>query len=341
MRMLYSIVYVESEWYEEERDEATKRVRSSRLKVTDDNDGGDENLEGRGSEDASDDLRTEDSLGEFEEVGGRAKKRAAVEGSGKGMDGQSLIVTSSDIWEENNELLKGPISHNCCVIITPCQAGRPFATCPTPLASFALLRKFLSMTPRSGPPSSSSTNQSSNEEREGDEGDCILSSEREAAKALAIMGMSTERANIELGMVSSGRNPEALLPLPFDLNEKPIMTAEECGDFEMVSSSSLCSTSKHGGQGGKWSNNMTKEEKEEQRLRRIMANRESARETIRRRRAHSEELARKAADLASENEELKRVKDVAMKEYLYLERINRNLKEQVRIMQTLEFGNKG
>ncbi|GAB2248509.1 hypothetical protein Droror1_Dr00008391 [Drosera rotundifolia] len=69
----------------------SKRARSSKLKVTDEDDGGDENQGGRGSEDASDDRRTEDSLGEFEEVRGRAKKRAAVEGSGKGMDGQSLI----------------------------------------------------------------------------------------------------------------------------------------------------------------------------------------------------------------------------------------------------------
>ncbi|KAL9268796.1 hypothetical protein AKJ16_DCAP26551 [Drosera capensis] len=63
----------------------------TKLKVTDDDDDGDKNQGGRGSEDASDDRRTEDSLGEFEEVRDRAKKRAAVEGSGKGMDGQSLI----------------------------------------------------------------------------------------------------------------------------------------------------------------------------------------------------------------------------------------------------------
>ncbi|KAF7823073.1 bZIP transcription factor [Senna tora] len=53
--------------------------------------------------------------------------------------------------------------------------------------------------------------------------------------------------------------------------------------------------------------NLTEEEKEERRIRRVMANRESARQTIRRRQALCEDLSRKAANLAQENENLKRI----------------------------------
>ncbi|KAI5425528.1 hypothetical protein KIW84_031363 [Lathyrus oleraceus] len=52
---------------------------------------------------------------------------------------------------------------------------------------------------------------------------------------------------------------------------------------------------------------LTEEEKEARRIRRVLANRESARQTIRRRQALSEELSRKAATLVLENENLKRV----------------------------------
>ncbi|XP_065855716.1 uncharacterized protein [Euphorbia lathyris] len=72
----------------------------------------------------------------------------------------------------------------------------------------------------------------------------------------------------------------------------------------------------------------TQDEKEERRLRRILANRESARQTIRRRQALCEELTRKAADLAWENESLKREKELALEEYESLESKNKDLKEQ-------------
>ncbi|CAJ2632385.1 unnamed protein product [Trifolium pratense] len=74
--------------------------------------------------------------------------------------------------------------------------------------------------------------------------------------------------------------------------------------------------------------NLTEEEKEARRIRRVLANRESARQTIRRRQALTEELNRKAATLVMENENLKR-KELALKEYQSLETTNKLLKAQV------------
>ncbi|URE04419.1 bZIP transcription factor [Musa troglodytarum] len=75
--------------------------------------------------------------------------------------------------------------------------------------------------------------------------------------------------------------------------------------------------------------NLTEAEKEERRLRRVLANRESARQTIRRRQALREELTRKVASLSLENENMRMQKDVAMKEYLSLKDTNEHLKEQI------------
>ncbi|GJN06962.1 hypothetical protein PR202_ga24746 [Eleusine coracana subsp. coracana] len=52
---------------------------------------------------------------------------------------------------------------------------------------------------------------------------------------------------------------------------------------------------------------LTEAEKEAKRLRRVLANRESARQTILRRQAIRDELARKVADLSSQNETMKKV----------------------------------
>ncbi|CAN6344458.1 unnamed protein product [Urochloa humidicola] len=73
---------------------------------------------------------------------------------------------------------------------------------------------------------------------------------------------------------------------------------------------------------------LTEAEKEAKRLRRVLANRESARQTILRRQAIRDELARKVADLSSENEIIKREKDLVMKEYLSLKETNKQLKAQ-------------
>ncbi|KAF3638150.1 hypothetical protein FXO38_23372, partial [Capsicum annuum] len=74
---------------------------------------------------------------------------------------------------------------------------------------------------------------------------------------------------------------------------------------------------------------LTEEEKEERRLRRVLANRESARRTVRRRQAMLAELKRNAADLALENENLKKKKELASAEYNYLMNKNNNLRMQI------------
>ncbi|CAL4995452.1 unnamed protein product [Urochloa decumbens] len=73
---------------------------------------------------------------------------------------------------------------------------------------------------------------------------------------------------------------------------------------------------------------LTEAEKEAKRLRRVLANRESARQTILRRQAIRDELARKVADLSSQNENMKKEKDMVMQEYLSLKEANKQLKEQ-------------
>ncbi|CAD6268387.1 unnamed protein product [Miscanthus lutarioriparius] len=73
---------------------------------------------------------------------------------------------------------------------------------------------------------------------------------------------------------------------------------------------------------------MLTEAEEEKRLRRVLANRESARQSILRRQAIRDELARKVADLSSQNETMKKEKDVVMEEYLSLKETNEQLKAQ-------------
>ncbi|KAL1541373.1 hypothetical protein AAHA92_25604 [Salvia divinorum] len=74
--------------------------------------------------------------------------------------------------------------------------------------------------------------------------------------------------------------------------------------------------------------NLTEAEKEAQRLRRILANRESARQTVRRRQAMHTELTRKAVDLSVENENLKKEKELAVEAYNSLKNRNKFLKLQ-------------
>ncbi|KAM5559537.1 hypothetical protein ABKV19_020946 [Rosa sericea] len=100
-------------------------------------------------------------------------------------------------------------------------------------------------------------------------------------------------------------------------------------DAELTASTPICTTSYPSFSCTKSRRNLTEEEKEERRIRRILANRESARQTIRRRQALCEDLTKKAADLALENESLKRKKDLALKQYQSLEETNRLLKVQM------------
>ncbi|XP_043689585.1 uncharacterized protein LOC122640439 isoform X2 [Telopea speciosissima] len=90
-----------------------------------------------------------------------------------------------------------------------------------------------------------------------------------------------------------------------------------------------CSTSYVSFGGGRSKQNLTEAEKEARRIRRILANRESARQTIRRRQAFCEELTKKAADLACDNENMKREKELITKEYQSLKDKNEQLKAQM------------
>ncbi|XP_074379108.1 uncharacterized protein LOC141720542 [Apium graveolens] len=83
-------------------------------------------------------------------------------------------------------------------------------------------------------------------------------------------------------------------------------------------------------------NRLTEDQKEARRLRRMLANRLSARQTILKRQARCDELARKAAELQCENDNLKKEKEAAMREYASLKRTNKRLKSQLNMSGVTE-----
>ncbi|KAK8500067.1 hypothetical protein V6N12_037927 [Hibiscus sabdariffa] len=112
-------------------------------------------------------------------------------------------------------------------------------------------------------------------------------------------------------------------------NVAPVKSVKAGMKAEPVKSSPACVTKYMSGGRRRSGQNLTEAEKEERRLCRILANRESARKTIRRRQALCENLTLKVADLTRENENLKRAKELAMKEYLSQESTNKNLKAEM------------
>ncbi|XP_024394866.1 uncharacterized protein [Physcomitrium patens] len=74
---------------------------------------------------------------------------------------------------------------------------------------------------------------------------------------------------------------------------------------------------------------LSEAEKEARRLRRVQANRESARQTIRRKQVLCEELARKAGELQAEKDNLSKTLEQKAKELRNHQEINRHLKEQI------------
>lgn len=119
-------------------------------------------------------------------------------------------------------------------------------------------------------------------------------------------------------------------PISREVTEVPVKTESNGGETPPkpnLASTLRCNNRPSGC--GRSRQNLSEAEREERRIRRILANRESARQTIRRRQAMCEELSKKAADLAYENENLRREKDWALKEFESLETINKHLKEQV------------
>ncbi|KAI3471963.1 hypothetical protein Pfo_028651 [Paulownia fortunei] len=100
--------------------------------------------------------------------------------------------------------------------------------------------------------------------------------------------------------------------------------------------SQLCSTSCQSNSVSKLRPKLTEAEKEARKLRRVLANRESARQTIRRRQAMYLELTRKAADVLEENEKLKKEKVLAVEEYNSLKGGNEFLKAQLAKLKKAE-----
>ncbi|XP_073272798.1 uncharacterized protein [Primulina huaijiensis] len=84
--------------------------------------------------------------------------------------------------------------------------------------------------------------------------------------------------------------------------------------------------------------NLTEAEKEAQKLSRVLANRESARRTIRRRQTMYLELTGKAANMLEENMCLKKEKELVMKKYNYLKDKNEFLKAEMAKIKTTEAG---
>ncbi|XP_048138816.1 uncharacterized protein LOC115726974 isoform X2 [Rhodamnia argentea] len=111
--------------------------------------------------------------------------------------------------------------------------------------------------------------------------------------------------------------------------------AEEDTDV-LNSGGNMCSTSYLSSGVGRSRHNPSEAEKEAKRLRRVLANRESARRTIRRRQALCEELTRRAAELTQENEKLKKGKESALREYQLLDTTNKHLKAQMAKSMTPE-----
>ncbi|XVE96469.1 hypothetical protein REPUB_Repub02eG0224600 [Reevesia pubescens] len=111
--------------------------------------------------------------------------------------------------------------------------------------------------------------------------------------------------------------------------DRMIKSVKSEENAESVKSSPTCATNYMSGGGGRSRQNLTEAEKEARRLRRILANRESARQTIRRRQALCEKLTLKVADLTRENENLKRAKELALEDYQSQESTNKNLKSQM------------
>ncbi|KAL7247860.1 hypothetical protein ACSBR2_002715 [Camellia fascicularis] len=189
-------------------------------------------------------------------------------------------------------------------------------------------------------------------------GDAMIKNELEAAEALTSLVHSTrcsnqpagpsQRVKTESTTVDAVANLELSLRLSSDPPEDQAAVAQQqceniCTvmmeganieqDAELPEPSPKCSTSYASFSGSKSRKKLTEAEKEEKRIRRVLANRESARQTIRRRQANHAELTRKAASLTLENLNLKQEKELAVSEYEYLRSRNEYLKAQMAVTE--------
>ncbi|KAG0486718.1 hypothetical protein HPP92_008813 [Vanilla planifolia] len=123
-----------------------------------------------------------------------------------------------------------------------------------------------------------------------------------------------------------------LLLFPDDNEEEKIAIQEKIGDQHISETSTIddfCTTSLLCRSGHKPRQNLTEAEKEARRMRRVLANRESARQTIRRRQALRDDLTKKVAVLSLDNQSMRLEKEGIMKQYRSLKRRNNQLKAEL------------
>ncbi|CAI9263286.1 unnamed protein product [Lactuca saligna] len=162
----------------------------------------------------------------------------------------------------------------------------------------------------------------------------------EAAEALAALGHVGESVSERVKAESNAGNScfdlmESSSKRPINVDkqsEKTCIWAEKPvnNEWNTELASNVSYSTKYSTLGGRrHRRTLTEAEKEACKIRRVLANRESARKTIRRRQAIYEELARKAGDLAWENKNLKRKKEMASKELDILKVTNECLKAKM------------
>ncbi|KAH0632378.1 hypothetical protein KY290_035798 [Solanum tuberosum] len=157
----------------------------------------------------------------------------------------------------------------------------------------------------------------------GDGKDELVDFEMEAAQALACLAHPGSRSDEFSVPGPSGRSEEQVITIQSEQESEPKTSPQHALNYPPVASR-------------RSRQHLTEEEKEERRLCRVLANRESARQTIRRRQAMYEELTRKAADLSSENNNLKKKKELAAKEYDSLKNENATLRGQMSRIEKAE-----
>nr|XP_029122553.1 light-inducible protein CPRF2 [Elaeis guineensis] len=186
--------------------------------------------------------------------------------------------------------------------------------------------------------------------------DPIVEKELDAAQALAEMAIQQEQENKRIedhGSPSTSREESIREGKGWGLkHEQLVDDYQEDGEAvkdameekksgqeisELPKADITCSTSRTPFS-SRVKQNLAEAEKEAKRMRRILANRESARQTIRRRQIIREELTKKVADLSLKNKNMKMEKELVMKEYLSLKDTNNQLKEQISKAMNCEFG---
>ncbi|KAI4374295.1 hypothetical protein MLD38_012306 [Melastoma candidum] len=167
----------------------------------------------------------------------------------------------------------------------------------------------------------------------------VVSEDRVKVESMSPVDSETTRPDIVQTMNSSstGKIKMEVDDVAFSLQEYATSLTNVCEMEEKTEQVSvfldhqnhMCSTSCLPSCGGRSRHNLSEAEKEAKRIRRVLANRESARRTIHRRQALCEDLTSRAAELTEENRMLKKTKELALKENESLGTMNKNLKVQI------------